>query len=198
MKKLLFIAAVAVFGLSNVNAQDEAPAFGFAEGDIFATGSIAFGSESEGDLKTNSFNFSPKAGYFVSENIAVGVALGVTTSKLEEPGFEDLKGNMFEAGVFGRYYFTPAKQFSIFGELGANYETSKLEQGPNELKNDGFNIGLAPGISYFVSDCFALEASFGVLNYATNEDDIDGAESTDTFSFGLDLTDINFGIVYKF
>ena len=192
------MAAVAVFGFTTINAQEKATTGGFAKGDVFATGSVGFGSEKEGDVKDNTFSFSPKAGYFVTENIAVGVALGLTTTKNEVPNVEDFKTNMFEVGAFGRYYFTPAKQFSIFGELGANFESSKAEQGSNELKNNGFNLGVAPGISYFVSDCLSLEASFGVLNYSTNEDDIDGAESTDSFNFGLNLSDINFGITYKF
>ena len=198
MKKLLFMAAVAVFGLTSVNAQEEASTSGFAQGDVFATGTIAFVSESTGDVKDNGFTFSPKAGYFVSENIAVGVALGYTTTNSEVPNVEDYKTNMFEAGVFGRYYFTPASQFSFFGELGVNFESSKEEQGNAEAKANGFNVGLAPGISYFVSNCLALEASFGVLGYRTNEPDVDNAESTDTFAVGLNLSDINFGITYKF
>ena len=64
------------------------------------------------------------------------------------------------------------------------------------LKNDGFNLGIAPGISYLVSVCLSLEASFGILNYTTNEDHIDGAESIDSFNFGLNLSDINFGFTY--
>ena len=199
MKKLLLLSAIAVFGFSNVNAQEEGESTkGFSKGDIFVTGSLSFGSESTGDIKENSFGFSPKAAYFVTENIAVGVALGYTSSKDEAPGVEDIEINMLEAGVFGRYYLTPAKQFSIFGELGANYQTSTWEQGPAELDTDGFNIGFAPGISYFVSDCIALEASFGVLKYATSEPDVAGSESTDTFDFGLNLSDISFGMVYKF
>ena len=198
MKKLLFMAAVAVFGFTTINAQEKTTTGGFSNGDLYVSGTVGFGSEKEGDVKDNTFNFSPKVGYFVTENIAVGVALGLTTTKNETPNVEDFKTNMLEIGVFGRYYITPAKQFSIFGELGANFENSKMEQGSNELKNDGFNFGIAPGISYFVSDCLSLEASFGVLNYSTNEDDIDGAESTDSFNFGLNLSDINFGITYKF
>ena len=199
MKKLVLVAVAAVFGLFSVNAQEEkATVGGFENGSFFATGTVGFGSEKFADEKVSQFTFSPSVGYFVSDNIAVGVALGVTSGKEEDGVSEDLKLNSFTAGAFGQYYFTPAKQFSFFGQLSAAYVASKAEQGPVELKTNGFVAGLAPGISYFVSDCFALQASFGVLSYTTSKPDVDGAESTDTFDFGLDLTDINFTLTYKF
>jgi len=199
MKKLLLLSAIAVFGFSNVNAQEEGESTkGFAKGDIFLTGSLSYGSESQGDDKESAFGFSPKAAYFVTENIAVGINLGYTTTKVEALNVDDIKTNMLEAGVFGRYYLTPAKQFSVFGELGANYATGNQDNGTVDVDTNGFNIGFAPGISYFVSDCIALEASFGVLSYETSELDVNGAESKDSFDFGLNLSDISFGMVYKF
>ena len=74
----------------------------------------------------------------------------------------------------------------------------KEEQGPLEYEANGFNIGLAPGVSYFVSSNFALEASIGLLSYDTTKPDFDGAESTDTFDLNLNLNNISLGLVYKF
>ncbi|MBW1298383.1 porin family protein [Aquimarina litoralis] len=193
MKKLI-LTAIAVFTLTFVNAQDG----GFAKGDIFLSGSFGYNSTSTGDIKDNSFEFTPRAGFFVSDNIAVGARLGFTTSKQETPITEDLKTNTFNAGAFGRYYFTPSNKFSIFGELGLEYASSKTEQGPGELKINGFGVNVGPGVSYFLSDHFALEAFWGALGYATAKPDVDNAESTNAFTFGLDLDDINLGLVYKF
>lgn len=201
MKKIL-LSAVAIMAFGFANAQDT-PTKGFAKGDVFVSGSVGFGSEKTGELKSNVFNISPKAGYFVTENIAVGVKLGYTSGKDTNqvgPGTVEVKTNAFEAGAFGRYYFTPASQFSFFGELSAGFNSSKseIEGVPGESKSNGFNVGLAPGISYFVSNNIALEATFGLLGYNTNKPDFDGAESTDTFNIGANLSDIRFGIVYKF
>ncbi|OUR99010.1 hypothetical protein A9Q86_13145 [Flavobacteriales bacterium 33_180_T64] len=198
MRKLLLMAAVAVFGLSNVNAQDENTTGGFAEGDVFATGSISFGSETFADEKLNQFTFNPSVGYFVSENIAVGVSLGYMSSKSEDGVSDDIKVSALTAGAFGQYYFTPGEQFSFLVQLTAAYTSGKTEVGDAEAKNNGFIAGFAPGISYFVSDCLALQANIGVLSYQTTKPDFDGAESTDNFNIGLNLTDINFGITYKF
>jgi outer membrane protein len=202
MKKLLLVGALALFAA--VNAQ-ETSTEGFAKGNTFITGAVGFGSTSEGDAKTNAFTISPSVGYFVTPNIAVGARVGLTTSKdsdkvagvtLEE------KSNLFTAGLFGRYYWMPASRFSIFAELGADYGTEKITTetpvGEFESKYNGFNIGFAPGINYFLSSNFALEAKVGVLGYNSTKPDVDGAESTDKFNIGLNLNDISLGLVYKF
>ena len=203
MKKIL-LSAVAVMAFGFANAQEATGTKGFAEGDVFLTGSVGFGSEKTGDAKTSQFNISPKAGYFVTSNIALGVQLGYTSeTETDVNGLGetvDVDTNTFEAGAFGRYYFTPARDFSFFGQLSVGYTSSKTEvEGEDgEYKENGFNLGLAPGISYFVSEHIALEATFGLLGYNTAKPDVDGAESTDTFNIGANFNDINFGIVYKF
>jgi outer membrane protein W len=166
------------------------------------SGSVGFNSDSQGDTKVNGFTVAPRAAYFISDNIALGAKLGYTSSKEEEKEFggtEETKVSNIEAGVFGRYYFTPASQFSLFTELGAGYVHSKYEEtGREDLKADGFNVAFAPGVSYFISKNFALEASYGLLSYNSDKVDVDGAESRDRFNVGLDLGDINLGLVYKF
>ena len=97
----------------------------------------------------------------------------------------------------------PASRFSIFAELGADYGTSKVTEDNSPAADDvtkfnGFNIGFAPGISYFLSSNFALEATVGVVNYSTTKEDVSGAESTDNFNIGLNLNNVALGLVYKF
>ncbi len=202
MKKLL-LSAAAVFAFTYANAQETTSTGGFSTGDVFISGSVGFGSEKTGDFKTNEFNFSPRVGYFVSENIALGVALGYSSVTADEEfaglGIFETKTTAFEVGAFGRYYFMPSNQFSLFTQLGVNYGTAKLEVDSEEVsKVNGFNVEFAPGVSYFISEHFALEASFGILSYTTVKPDADDADSTNTFQFGLDMSDINLGLVYKF
>ncbi|KAF2518521.1 porin family protein [Flavobacterium salilacus subsp. salilacus] len=202
MKKLL-LSAAAVFAFAYANAQEETTSTGgFSTGDVFISGSVGFGSEKTGDFKATEFNFSPRAGYFVSDNIALGLALGYNNTKQDEEfgfGTAEVTTNTFEIGAFGRYYFMPASQFSLFTQLGVNYGTTKSEIDNEEFnKANGFNVEFAPGISYFISEHFALEATFGVLSYTTVEPDEDDADSTNTFQLGLNMSDINFGLIYKF
>jgi outer membrane protein W len=201
MKKVL-LTAVAVLAFGFVKAQDS----GYSKGNVFLTGSVGIISEKTADQKFSGVLFAPKAGYFVTENIAVGLGLGIQSSK-DDNGVNTLvKNNEFAVGAFGRYYFTPGSQFSVFGQLGFDITSSKntreVTTGPitttTESKSNGFNVALAPGVNYFLSKHFALEATWGILSYKTDKPDVAGADATNTFNLGLDLTSINLGLTYKF
>jgi len=197
MKKvILTVAAIFAFGFANAQETTEG---GFANGDVFITGAVGFESSKTGDAKTNGFEVAPSVGFFVSPNIALGGRLGYESAN--EEAFElDRTISTFTIGAFGRYYVTPASKFSVFGELFAGYRTSKFEDNiiNEEAKSNGFTIQVAPGVSYFLGKNFAIEATWGVLGYATDKPDFDGAESTDNFAFGLNMRDINLGLIYKF
>lgn len=202
MKKILFsLGALFAFGFAN--AQDNTSTEGFKKGDTFISGTVSYDSQKTGNSKETEFNLTPSVGYFVSENIALGVSLGYTTNDNNTNGTGyNQQTNTFSAGVFGRYYFNPANKFNIFAQLDLGYTTAKFESGsdfgPYDFKVNGFGAGITPGFNYWVSSHLALEASFGILGYATAKPDYDGAESTNIFSAGLDLSNINFGLVYKF
>ena len=209
IKLVLSLAAIFAFGLAN--AQETITNEGFSKGDAFISGSVGFNTRKTGDRKTNTFNVSPKAGYFLTSNIALGANLVYNSTNndifFNEFGLTKEKIRGFEAGVFGRYYFTPADKFSIFAQFRAAFSTAHYEVESTEHKVNGFNVQLAPAISYFITSRLALEAIFGIVSYNTvnpkenNDGDFyNGAESTstDTFEIGLNLSDINFGVVYKF
>ena len=201
MKKVL-LTAVAVFAFGFAKAQDS----GYTKGNVFITGAVGVSSEKEADVTFSGFTFAPKAGYFVTNNIAIGLGLGFESSK-EDNGVNRLnKDNAFSVGAFGRYYFTPGSQFSIFGQLGFDITSTKSTEevviGPittiTEFKSNGFNVALAPGVNYFLSKHFAVEATWGILSYNTDKPDVAGADATNTFNLGLDLRSINLGLTYKF
>jgi hypothetical protein len=199
MKKIILsVFALAAFGFANAQDNADNGGKGFQNGDIFVTGSVGFSSEKTGDAKENSFNISPKVGFFVTENIAIGGQIGYTNTTTDA-GAGETKTNEFSVGAFGRYYWTPASDFSLFAQLGVNYNTEKSEfEGEETGKTNGFDIALAPGISYFVGSNWAIEASIGALSYETSKPDADGADSTNTFGLDIDFTNVNIGVLYKF
>ncbi|WP_044398455.1 outer membrane beta-barrel protein [Lacinutrix sp. Hel_I_90] len=209
MKKLVFTAAIAALGFTSVNAQEAMSTGGFNEGDVFISGAVGFGSSSQGDNSENTFTVSPKVGFFVNDNIAIGATVGYSSytdeyQTVNPVTFEDVtaedKFSVFSAGVFGRYYFTPGSQFSFFGELAAGITSTTEDDAfvEEDFKSNGVTAAFAPGISYFVSDNFAIEAAVGVLGYNTNKADVDGAEARNDFNIGADFSNISFGVVYKF
>ncbi|SHI47437.1 autotransporter domain-containing protein [Flavobacterium haoranii] len=205
MKKVL-LSAVAILGFTFANAQEEATTSngGFAQGDVFVSGALTLNSSKTGDFKMNSFVVAPKVGYFVTENIAIGGMLAYSNDKVELGNSATNSG--FGVGAFGRYYFTPANQFSLFAELAANYMTYDNEFGVDydgslyaaDYKNNVFGVNLGAGMNYFVSPNFSLEAGVGVLGFSSDDNGGDGADATNTFSFGGNWTAVTFGVNYKF
>ncbi|WP_373709399.1 porin family protein [Kaistella sp.] len=202
MKKVLVASAIALF--AGMNAQ-ETETVGFNMGDTFITGAVGFNSQTTGDVKSNTFTIAPSVGYFVTSNVALGARVGYinSTDKNTVANVElSNEVNTFAIGAFGRYYWMPASRFSIFGELAANYANAKNTVKAGSISTDskanGFNVALAPGINYFLSPNFALEATWGIINYSSVKPDVDGAIATDNFGIGLDLNNISLGLVYKF
>lgn len=69
----------------------------------------------------------------------------------------------------------------------------------NTKKTSGtFNLGISPGLSFFVTSKLALEASLGILNYSTNFTNDSSAKKSNSsgsgFNFGINS--ISLGIRY--
>ncbi|WP_333694399.1 outer membrane beta-barrel protein [Flavobacterium sp.] len=196
MKKII-LSLAAVFAFSFANAQESTTDGGFAKGDVFVSGSFGFSSEKTGDLKSNGFEFSPAVGFFLTENIALGGRLGIMSEK-NENGSAETKMNGFGVEAFGRYYMTPASKFSVFGELAVGIGSFKTEVGPAETKSKTFGVNAGIGVNYFLSSNWAIEAGWAGLGYNTDDNGGNGADKTNTFGLNVDLSSINFGLIYKF
>lgn len=228
MKKLLFVAAIAAFGYTNVNAQEDDSTFGFSEGDIFVEGNIGFNSSTDKDevviggvttsveTKTSGFDFNPKVGYLIADNFAVGVELGFGKSKEEAGSVISQDVSSFGGGVFARYYFLElGKRFKTYSELGLGYATAKNKVPTGtETTTETANIisaGLDLGANFFVTEKIAI--TFGImdiLSVSNNKTDVSTSNvpgkattSGTDVSFNLGgvnnpFSDVRFGILLKF
>ncbi|WP_178984998.1 outer membrane beta-barrel protein [Winogradskyella helgolandensis] len=205
MKKLLFTAAVAVLGFTSVSAQEEVKTYSFGEGDIFIEGMVGFSSSNDKntEVKENGFEISPKLGYFMSEDLAIGGELSFMSSKEETAGTDTADQSTFGVGVFARYYFLDlGERFKTYTEFGVGYASTNYELA--DFKVNGFGAGLDLGINYFVTEKIAL--TFGlknVLSFASAKADVDGAEAVSEFNLGFgDVANpfggnAAFGILFK-
>lgn len=198
----MLIAAVAVFGLSNVNAQEVEPTYGFEESGIILEGSLGFNStkDKNTDTKTNGFSINPKIGYFLTDDFAIGVEGAFSSSTSEVAGTDITDDKTFGAGVFARYYFLDlGKRFKTYTELGLGY--ASIKDKINDAKADGFGAGLNLGINYFVTENIAI--SFGladVLSYSSAK--ADGGEAVSGFNGNINVFNnffdtAQFGLLFK-
>lgn len=195
----IILSLIAVLTLSFVNAQEEKSSrIGFQKTNKFISGAIGFSTTSyPDDRKENSFTVAPRFGYFISDFVALGAKAGYSFEKRKNPNGDKVYDNQsFTLGVFGRYYLLPGNRFSVFGEVGLGFGTIK-----NTVTDDrynGVNANFNPGLSYFISESFALEATFGLIQYDSVKQDINDADAQEAFEVGLDLSRINLALIYKF
>ncbi|WP_354334406.1 hypothetical protein [Pedobacter sp. CG_S7] len=121
-----------------------------------------------------SANITPKAGWFIQDNIALGGYLdfGIQTAKnsstITNYGF----------GALGRYYtgsdVEVLKHGRLFGEATAGFGGQNVSDGGGST--NGINFSAGPGFVYFVTNTIGLEAlikynglaGFGSTNYQNN------------------------------
>ncbi len=211
MKKIL-LTLTAVAGLTFASQAQE---FGFEKGNVIIEGNLGFSTTNNknAEVKNSTFSFNPKAGYFLTDKIAVGIELGVGTEN-EDNYAEGVdaqeKSNQFGIGAFGRYYFLElGSRFKTYTELGAGYLQSQDEEtvGGTTVKDpkiSGFGANLGIGANYFLTDNIAINFAFtDLLGFSTAKADVDGAKSVT--QFGANLNRFNnffeaatFGLTFKF
>jgi len=233
MKKIILSLAILAFGYTNAQEVKEVSAseYGFSKGNIFIEGQLSFSSSKEtvsaagtdiSELKISGVTFTPKAGFFVTDDLAVGAQLAIGSGKREETDLvtipnvtDERKTSAFGAGIFARYYFLKlGERFKTYAELGAGFGTGKVKETDPVTENvretqkiNTFGVGLDLGINYFVTKKIAI--SFGLadvlsFNSTKTEDTIGGGE-TKTSGFNGNVNVINnffdtptFGLLYKF
>lgn len=196
MKKLILAAAIAVFGLNTVKAQESA---GF-KGKWFIMGQAGYGTSNDGD--SQSYSILPAVGNFVGPTVAVGAAVGYIGSKKEESSVTT-KTNLFTVQPLVRKYWGINDKLFIFGQakvpIGFGKNTTEVSSVESEYKYTTYGLEIAPGVDYFLSSHWTVEAQFGLA--AWNGTSVKDGDSTNDFSFGLDsglLSGVSFGLKYIF
>ena len=200
MKKIILtVAAVFAFGFANAQDKKESNE-GFSKGDVFVTGAFSISSTNNknNDQKDNSFEIAPQVNYFLTENISLGAKISYSSDKQSVAGTDTQDDSTIAFGLAGRYYFTPASKFSVFGQLAAEYGSTTDNLATPEFKVNGFGAGLGLGLNYFVASNWSIEANFAALNFSSEKVDVAGAENETSFGLGANMRAISFGVNYKF
>lgn len=119
------------------------------------------------------FAISPAAGYFVADNLAVGISGTYRITRVVNsaaPSFlsSDRKTTEFRVGAFAQYYKMVSEQFGFTGTLGGGYQYNGNPYGydSGDLAGKGFYANLTPAIVFFPIPKLAIGASIGGLNYS--------------------------------
>lgn len=185
-KTVLLFASVFISTLAFAQTQ---------KGDIQLSGTLNYSKVETGNtIETSSFQLTPRAGFFLSDNTSIGVILGYSSQK-NETGITEQKTDLFQFGVYSRFYKPVVDKLFFFLEPSILFGTGNIETtGTNDRDNNTFSIAVRPGLNYFLSDKLAMEASVGSLFY--NRTKIEGGGSsveTDAFGLNFNLSAFNIG-----
>ncbi len=197
MKKLLLVAAIAICGAANAQAE---------KGSWVISGSTTLGfnnvsskvkvdGESFDGPKTTSFNVTPAFGYFVANNFAIGLDLAFKSTKNENTDYfngesfdYDTKDNTVIVMPTGTYYFKSASKVMPYLGAGIGYFSSTTKFSSN-LSNDfdakttvdGLAWGANGGLVYLVTPSIGIDLGVGYINTSSKEGDV----KTITNTFGV-------------
>ncbi len=176
MKKILLASAILVFGL--INAQTE-------KGSWIAGGSTAIGfnnsttkyktnGNSSDEPKVTSFAVTPSVGYFVVNNLAVGIDFGVNSETTKEREYHwgysydmKYKSNIFYLMPTVTYYFNTGKKLLPYlgagiglASIKSSFDLYEIESNyslDNEFKKKGYAWKGKAGIIYLITPSIGID-----------------------------------------
>jgi outer membrane protein len=147
---------------------------------------------------------TPRVGYFVTNNLAVGVEASFASDKNTVwsqyfAGMRVETTRTFVGGAFVRRYWPIGKAFSVFGHGGINYLDVHVrsEDGgasAETLKGSGLNVSLYPGVNYTLGRRLMIDValrdliSLTTLNTSTPGGNNQLKSSTTSFTLGGDMS----------
>jgi len=151
------------------------------------------GNNNGSEQKTTSFNISPNIGYFIIDNLAVGISLPFNTGSSK---FDDGKSTFssFVVSPFVRYYFTQSNiKPYILGRVGFGSSKSSFRSSfsDNDSKSNVFNFGFGGGVAIFVNDfvSFNLGINYGNSTSKPNNDSVADIKTTNSnLGFGAGIS----------
>ena len=209
-KKVFLMILAAVFTANVVSAQ------------LFVGGSLGFdfmgGKNIVGSNKTDmpstfAFQIAPRVGYYLNDDFAIGLEVGLTTSTQTTPrvNLDDIKRSTtgWNVRAFARYNLLGTERLSLLLEGGIAIGGIKSKTTIGAITTDSnpisfFNIGVLPVLSYSLSDRLSLEASADLLRLGfssvteTNAGNSNLKDRVNLFGFGVNTSNLiidgdNFG-----
>ena len=166
--------------------------------------------------KVSNYNFAllPKVGIYLSEKVAVGLALNISfngsTSGVNTETIS--KTSSIGGSPFLRYYAIKWNKVSVFGQGNIGFAFSNSSVKTDGSTTDGpkatnLYLSIYPGISYDINDKLSLETSLNILslgyNYIVTKDG-STKDRVSNFNIGAGLGNIisvgaiTIGGIYKF
>lgn len=187
MKKLL-VLCTCLLAAGCIQAQTTA-------GRIMIGGNIGYSTYADekvsfGEPESKSLTINPQLGYFVVDNLAVGLEAGYFNQTYTNNDF--LTGEEVETKVrttsvspFVRYYIpTENEKFSFYAQALVGITSTHVDREVDEEnEGSGFQARLSPGFTYFLSEKWGLDLQLKGITYSSTTWKDDANANTDDYEY---------------
>ncbi len=200
MKKIIAIVVMVSFSYGIVNAQIEKGTvflgtstsvtggnydlvLGTTNSIGFSKSSIKWGDNNDDKEEYSVFNFSPKLGYFITNNLVLGANMKFWVQNQDE-----YKTSIWGIGPFVRYYITNGKTVpfveaeATFGSYKDTWESSYSD---GEDKESLTTLSLGGGVAFFINDYISIDGMVGYKTTTMKDSDSEDEDKTTLNNFGL-------------
>ncbi|WP_338410327.1 outer membrane beta-barrel protein [uncultured Flavobacterium sp.] len=221
MKTKIILFALLVFSLTNAQTEKGTKLIG---GDF----SIGFNKNKSTNTidnlnttnKSYGVNLSPKFGYFIKNNLAIGTSIYFANSKNENEDFNNENNSFIKvktistsvgANFFVNYYKPIIGKLSIILNNNIGFYNSKStyinsqNTDENSIKSNNFSINVNPGLIYFINNKFSLSYKLLNIQYyhgkstnSNNENSTIFNNTSNSFNANLSTNVFNLGLDYYF
>ncbi len=120
--------------------------------------------------RSTQFNISPRIGYFITNNFALGIGMDYTLNRLREPNdlsdpdtdYDTEYDSDLLFGPFGRVYFPIAQDKAFFLQgnfgFGSSQDRIRIGEDPQTTSTDVIAASFGPGFTIYSSDAIGIEA----------------------------------------
>jgi hypothetical protein len=182
MKKIVYVLLTALISIGlQLEAQVTSSGnfvigstFGLSTAKSKITQDSGDGEEEVDNPSSSQFSFSPRVGYFVIDNFAVGIQMDYTSSEVKQPNLDRTTDSDLLFGPFARFYLPVGDDMGLFLEAGFGFGNSNDEKyigaERQSINTNIFAYGLGPGFTIFSSQAVGVEALLK-YNYARSDFD---------------------------
>lgn len=180
MKKLFLTLVAGVALTSMVSAQST------DKGKWMLGGNISYDIEKveDADGNTQQYSILPQVGYFVQDNLALGLGIGYHGS-YQKMGTDDSSQGEFAIAPFVRHYQGDG-DLKFFTQLSVPMGWGTVhENGDKTHTSERYGAAISPGVAYFPSSRVGIELSVRGLYYEYSSLEAENGSKVGVNHFGL-------------
>jgi hypothetical protein len=172
-------------------AQTSEPVESISQGTKFIGGSFSlYSTKTDETFQYTDFSIGPGMGFYFKDNLAFGGFLSYKFNKTGQPdidNFSSFSGIGINLFILKNYKIANNLFFTLQPQLSLSSGKQDFSNPfPNDYSSFSIELGVSPGVMFFISRKFALQTSIGSLSYShTRRKPENGGEVSTLNSFNL-------------